>query len=117
MDDKRGLMADREPASSPSTGDLAKEAFDALTGLDRLAMAPVLIGGGVLGLVIFIGVAAALGVVVAAVDQLLHPTGAIGAALGLGWFGGSLLITALLLRTALRRINDFLRRRGRAPLY
>ena len=110
---------DREPAALEpfDTNREALDAFDELTGLDQLRMLPAILVLLPLGIVVFIGVAALLGAALAAIYGLLHPTGALGAALGIGWFGGSLAITALLLRRAMRRIDAFLRRRNLPTLY
>jgi hypothetical protein len=110
---------DREPAAREryDVNQEALDAFDELTGLDQLRMLPAILVLLPLGILLFVGVAAVLGVALAAINALLHPTGALGAALGLGWFGGSLLITALALRRAMRRIDAFLRRRNLPTLY
>jgi hypothetical protein len=110
---------DREPAA-PERYDRNQEAldaFDELTGLDQLRMLPAILVLLPLGIVVFVGVAAVLGAALAAIYALLHPTGTLGAVLGFGWFGGSLLLTALLLRRAMRRIDAFLRRRNLPTLY
>jgi len=110
---------EREPPERErhDTNREALEAFDELTGLDRVRMLPAMLVLLPLAIVIFIVVAAVLGGALALMYALLHPTGTLGAVLGFGWFGGSLLLTALLLRRAMRRIDAFLRRRNLPKLY
>jgi hypothetical protein len=112
-DDERDPAARERDYTYPT----ALETFDELTGLDQLRMLPAILVLLPLGILLFLGVAGVLGVVLAAIYALLHPTGTLGAVLGLGWFGGSLLLTAFLMRRAMRRIDAFLRRRNLPTLY
>jgi hypothetical protein len=106
-------------AGAPDAGanDALRESFDELTGIHDLRVLPAIIVGALLGFAIFVAAAALLAVAYVGLVELLHPTGALGAALGLAWFGGSLAITAVVLTRVLRRINRFLRRRNLPTLY
>ena len=109
-----------EEPEEPPTQDrnrAALEAFDEVTGLNELRMLPAILVGAPIAIAIFIAVAAVLALAYVGIYQAFHPTGAIGAALGLAWFGGSLAVTAFLLRRVLRRISAFLQRRKLPTIY
>jgi uncharacterized membrane protein len=108
---------DRERREHDELNAAAFDVFDELTGLDRVRMLPAMLVLLPLAIAVFIVVAAVLGAALAATFALLHPTDALASGLGLGWFGGSLAITAILLRRAMRRIDAFLRRRNLPTLY
>lgn len=108
-----------EPKEPPTSdrNRAALEAFDEITGLNELRMLPAFLVGVPIAIVIFVVVAALLALAYMGLNQAFHPTGSIGAALGLAWFGGSLALTAFLLRRVLRRINAFLQRRKLPTIY
>ena len=110
MDDGRG------PDERPSV----KEAFRALGELDEVQDArrlPAIVVGFLLAFPIFIVVATVLGIVLYGGYAVFRPTGAIASAIGLVWFGGSLLLTGIAVRPLLRRVNAFFARRGWPTLY
>jgi hypothetical protein len=108
--------AGKGPTSERLNNDTV-DLVDELTGIRGLHSLPAMVVGLVLGFVIFIAVAVALGAIWFGLLELQHPTGPLAAAIGLGWFGGSLAITGILLQRVLRRVNAFLRRRNLPALY
>jgi ABC-type phosphate transport system permease subunit len=109
--------ADEQEPRTRGANDALLESFDELAGIKDLRRLPAIIVGGLLGFAIFVAAAALLALAYVALVELLNPTGALGAALGFAWLGGSLAITAVVLTRVLRRINRLLRRRKMPTLY
>lgn len=111
------LLEDDGRPDRPSPSDVLRSLGD-LEEVRAARLLPGIVAGLVLAIPVFLVVAVALGLAVyGVIYPLVGPTSPIAGGLGLAWFGGSLLATAIAVRPLLRRVNAFLVRRRWPTIY
>jgi hypothetical protein len=109
-------LVDDQRSDRPSGGGF----LGALGDLEEVQAArrlPGILVGLLLAIPIFLAAATLLAFVAVGLYNLLGPTSPIVDGLGIGWFGGSLAITAIAVRPLLRRLNRFLAGRNWPKIY